>query len=78
MNHQKVLLELTRCEAIVLMQLLMRFRDKELLMIEHESEEQLLWDMCCMIEDKLPELLDPGWSDLLDRARATVLDDSGF
>jgi len=71
-------LELTKQESIVLMAFLLRFRDKDFLAIEDEAEAQILWDLCAMLEDKLPELLDPRWSDLLAAARKTVADSSDW
>jgi hypothetical protein len=68
-----VILELTRAEAIVLIEFLMRFRDKERLAVEHEAEEQLLYDLCAAVENKLPELFDPQWRALVERSRAAVL-----
>jgi hypothetical protein len=61
MDETKVVVSLTQAEAIVLIEFLMRFRDKERLAIEHEAEQHLLWDLCCVVEEQLPELFDPGW-----------------
>ncbi len=73
MDHPKVALSLTRAEAIVFIELLMRFRDKDRLVVEDEAERQLLYDLCCMVEDQLPELFDPRWGLLVQQARASVL-----
>ena len=72
------MLELSKPEAIVLIQFLMRYRDRERLAVEHDAEEQLLWDLCAVLEQKVPELLDPRWGELLETSRAAILDDSGL
>jgi hypothetical protein len=77
MGEAKVAVNLSRAEAIVLIDVLMRFRDKERLAIEHEAEEQLLYDLCAVVENQLPELFDPQWGTLVEQARASVLEAPG-
>jgi hypothetical protein len=72
-GEAKVAVNLTRAEAVVLIEFLMRFRDKDRLAVEHEAEQQLLWDLCCVVERQLPELFDPQWGSIVERARADVL-----
>jgi hypothetical protein len=59
-------------EALVLVDFLIRFRDKELLAIEHPAEEHALWDLCALLESQIPELIGPGYDEKLDRARSLV------
>ena len=73
MDGTKVVMNLTRAEAIVLVEFLMRFRDEGRLAIEHETEQQLLWDLCCVVESQLPELFDPQWPSIVEQAAANVL-----
>jgi hypothetical protein len=73
MDEGKVAVNLSRAEAIVLVDLLMRFRDKERLAVEHEAQEQLLYDICAVVENQLPELFSPQWWSLVDHARLVVL-----
>jgi hypothetical protein len=73
MDETKVAITLTRAEAVVLIEFLMRFRDKERLAIEHESEQQLLWDLCCVVESQLPELFDPQWKAIVEQSQTAVL-----
>ena len=49
----------------------MRFRDKDRLAVEHEAEQQLLWDLCCVVERQLPELFDPQWGSIVERRGPT-------
>jgi hypothetical protein len=74
MAEAKVAVNLSRGEAIVLVDFLMRFRDKERLAVEHKAEEQLLYDLCAVVENQLPELFDPQWRSLVERARASVVE----
>ncbi len=69
---KKTKLELTSNEALVLVDFLIRFRDDEELKIEDPSEEQLLWDLCAMLESKVPELLDKNYKELLAKAREII------
>ena len=74
MDEAKVAVNLTRAEAVVLIEFLMRFRDKDRLAVEHEAEQQLLSDLCAVVENQLPELFDPQWRSLVEQARAAVLE----
>jgi hypothetical protein len=65
-------IELKPEEALVLIDFLLRFRDKEVLSIEHRAEENALWDLCAVLESQVPELLDPAYSQRLDEARSLV------
>ena len=79
MNEQNVTVSLTRAEAIVFVTILMRFRDEDRFAVEHEAEQQLLWDLCCVVENQVGrELLSPEWNNLLDQARLAVLDDKSM
>ncbi|MFI2742738.1 hypothetical protein ACG2LH_08365 [Zhouia sp. PK063] len=69
---KKTTLELTSNEALVLIDFLIRFRDDEELKIEDPAEEQLLWDLCAMLESKVPELLHKDYKHLLEKARLVV------
>jgi hypothetical protein len=68
-------IELKAEEALVLIDFLLRFRDKEQLAIEHDAEEQILWDLCALLESQVPELLDPEYVKKLALARTLVTSD---
>jgi hypothetical protein len=76
MNETNFAIALTRAEAIVLIEFLMRFRDGNRLAVEHEAEQQLLWDLCSVVERQLPELFDRRWTELVEQSRTAVLGDS--
>jgi hypothetical protein len=73
MDETKIKLELSRAEVIVFVEFLMRYREKDLLTIEHEAESCLLYDLCAVIESRLPELFDPDWRLIVDRSRTEVV-----
>ncbi len=70
---KKTKFELTSNEALVLIDFLLRFRDKERLVIEDPAEEQLLWDLCAMLESNVPELLEKNYKELLSKARENII-----
>ena len=70
---KKTKLELTSNEALVLIDFLLRFRNREQLVIEDPAEEQLLWDLCAMLESDVPELLDESYQELLTKAREIII-----
>ncbi len=72
MSTGKVNLGITSNEALTLVDFLLRFRDEEKLEIVHPAEEQLLWDLCAMLESEIPELLDSNYKELLLKARKNV------
>ena len=69
-------IELTANESLVFIDFLIRFRDREKLEIKHSAEEQLLWDLCAMLESEVPELLDKDYRALLQKARQEILAES--
>jgi hypothetical protein len=73
-NADEVVLRLSRAETVVLMELLMRFRDQNQLATEHPAEEKLLHDLAALVQRHLQkELSDPAWAELLDESRQAVL-----
>ena len=59
-------------EALVLVEFLLRFRDREELSIAHTAEANALWDLCAVLESQVPELLDPAYTRKLGEARTAV------
>jgi hypothetical protein len=59
-------------ESLVLIDFLLRFRDRERLVIEHDAERNILWDLCAMLESQVPELLSPDYKSRLEFARSAV------
>ena len=67
-----MVLTLTFAEALVLGDFLHRFSEKEILSIEDQAEERVLWDLECLLEKQL--YLDEPYADALAKARAAVRD----
>jgi hypothetical protein len=65
-------LELSRPESLVLFELVSRFTERGVLSIEHPSEEQVLWNVCSLLEKALVEPLSPRYRDFLASAREAV------
>lgn len=74
MAEEKVRLELTREEALVLFEWLSRFDEAANAAFEDQAEQRVLWDVEAMLESALVEPLDPRYRELLARARAKVRD----
>jgi len=66
-------IELSNNEAIVLMEFLLRFSDDDKLEIEHEAEKQILYNLCASLESEMPEILDPKYKELLEKARNVIV-----
>ncbi|MEK6152330.1 hypothetical protein WIW50_03685 [Flavobacteriaceae bacterium 3-367] len=69
---KKTKLELRSHEALVLIDFLIPFRDDRELIIQGPAEEQLLWDLCRMLECQVPELLHKDYKQLLESTREVV------
>jgi hypothetical protein len=65
-------IELKPEESLVLIDFLLRFRDKEVLSIAHPAEANVLWDLCALLESQVPELVDPTYGQKLEQARTAV------
>jgi len=72
--NEKVKIELSRNEALVLFDFLSRFSDKEELIIEDQAEKRILWDLCCLLEKQLVQPFHDDYDDLLKFVRDDVRD----
>ena len=71
---EKISIDLTPSEALVLFEFLSRFSDEDVLTLEDQAEERVLWDLCASLESVLVEPFAENYQELLDRARAEVRD----
>ena len=69
MSEDKVIIELSKSEALVLFELVSRFSNDEKFKIENQAEQQVLWNICCFLERKLAEPFDENYNVLLANAR---------
>lgn len=74
MSADKISLELSASQALVLFELLSRFSDSDRLSIEHQAEQRVLWDLCADLESQLVEPFRPDYDKLLLDARQRVAD----
>jgi hypothetical protein len=74
MSDEKVTLEITRDEAIVLYEWLAVHNKKEDLPFEDQAEQRVLWDVEAMLEKELWEPLSNEYDKILARARENTRD----
>lgn len=59
------------------MSFLMRFRDQDELSIKSEVDQQILYDLCALVQNELAAALTSGnWRKLLAEAQAAVVADA--
>lgn len=74
-KDDKVLLELTKEEAVVLLDWLSRFNQGERLdLFQDQAEERVLWDMEASLEQVISETFNDNYTELLSKAREKVRD----
>lgn len=75
MSDEKVNIELTKDEAIVLFEYLGRFNENEDRgKFEDQSEQRVLWDIECILEKQLTEPFRADYSEIVIKAREKVRD----
>lgn len=74
MTEEKVVIELSNAEALVLFDLLARFDKDDVLTFEYQSEKRVLWNIHCSLERVLVEPFSPDYAELLAEARGRVAD----
>jgi hypothetical protein len=76
-SESPVKIELTRDEALVLFDLLHRFEKTEKLDLQHQAEEQALWNLSCLLERELVEPFSRNYDEIPEQARARLRTDQG-
>jgi hypothetical protein len=74
MAEEKVKIELSHSEALVLFEFVSRFTNEEKLEIVDQAEERVLWDIGSTLEKMLAAPLSQNYNDLLAKAREEVRD----
>lgn len=67
-----VAITLTKAEAIVLFDLLSRFSETDRMSFEHKAENQVLSNLCCVLESALAEPFRENYRELLQAARESL------
>jgi hypothetical protein len=70
----EISISLTCDEALVLFEFLARFRFDQKLKIFDQAEERALWNLHCLLEEKLVEPLKEEYRDLVTEARNRLRD----
>lgn len=70
---EKISIELSYNEALVLFEFLSNYSNDEKLEIQHKAEERVLWDLLCQLETKLTNPLSSEYHLLLQSARDILL-----
>ncbi len=76
MTNNKVNIELTKEEAIVLFEYLGRFNENDNLeKFEDQAEQRVLWDIECILEKELSEPFRADYQEIVKKAREAVRDE---
>lgn len=67
MSTEKLRVELSNSEALILFEFLSRFRDSEKLEVVDQAEERVLWDILSDLEAKLTDPFKPNYLELLEK-----------
>jgi hypothetical protein len=70
----RVSLDLTADEALVLFEFLSRYSDSERLETVDQAEQRALWNLCALLERSLVPSFDPDYADQLASARGRLRD----
>jgi hypothetical protein len=77
MDEERLHLELTRAEALVLFEWLVRLDSAEAFPIEDQAEQNVLWSLDGQLEKAPTEPLASNYRELLEESRRKVLASSG-
>jgi hypothetical protein len=72
---EKIQIELSKAEAVVLFEFLSRFSEKEILQIDDQSEARVLWNIHCDLEKLLAEPFAIDYKEILQKSREIVRDE---
>jgi ABC-type cobalt transport system substrate-binding protein len=65
---EKIIIELTRTEALVLFEFLRRSDDAGNYAFVDQAEQRVLWDLECSLQPQLSEVFDPDYGEILKSA----------
>jgi hypothetical protein len=71
---EKIKIELTRQEALVLFEYLHRCDDEGKYVFADQAEQRVLWDLECVMQKQLVEVFDPQYGALVKNAWAALRD----
>ena len=68
-SEEKVIIELSKSEALVLFEFLARTSDDDSLTVADQAERRALWNLECLFEKALVEPFLPNYLELLEQAK---------
>ncbi len=74
LNSDKIIVELTNKEALVLLDFCYRFNREDGYPFEDQAERRVLWNVEAILEKQLVEVFSPDYKKLLQEARNQVRD----
>lgn len=74
-QNEKVTLTFSQDEALVLFELVHRINNQQAKIIEHQAEEQILFDLEASLEKSISGILAVDYGNLLEKAREQVRDE---
>ena len=72
--EEKIQINLTKDEAIILFEFLSRFSNEDILEISDQSEERVLWNIQCDLEKILSEPFSEKYKEILEKDRDRIRD----
>lgn len=75
METNAVNIQLTKEESLVLFEFLSRFSESDELIIQHQAEARVLWNVTCLLDKSLVEPFQENYRELLDKAREKLKDE---
>lgn len=72
-DKPEVTIALTKAEALVLFDTLSRFSETGILDIQHNAENQVLWNVCSLLEKCLTEPFKENYEELIQAARQSLV-----
>lgn len=77
MTSDTTRIALRKDEALLVDSFLRRYTEKTILK-PTEAESQALFNLACMLEQELPELLDPNYASILRQAEKTIFENEDW
>ena len=71
---ERIVVELTRCEALVLFEFLRRCDEEEKYAFHDQAEQRVLWNLECLLQPQLAEVFSPDYGETLRAAWAELRD----
>lgn len=76
-DGKNISLQLSNDEAIILLEWLINFNQKEYNeLFEDQSEKRVLWNLEALLEKRVSEILAPDYLEILAKARERLRDDT--